>query len=206
VSSMATFTPTSNRLSVRLATQKKAVASFADDVAQIAAIGKEGQNDSSKLAELADKVKTLTEQQLLATGIFILPQYRKAEVAIIAIANTPEIQSPGNSIDQSLQQHLRSLPYLELMYVTDANGIQISSNVSRQGQTISFDTATKGKNWSHRDWFRKVQETGSSYISEIYKSEATNSFCLTLTVPIIRHGSLVGVLGADINFEDLLSI
>lgn len=186
--------------------QKKAVASFADDVAQIAAIGKEGQNDSSKLAELADKVKTLTEQQLLATGIFILPQYRKAEAAIIAIANTPEIQSPGNSIDQSLQQHLRSLPYLELMYMTDANGIQISSNVSRQGQTISFDTATKGKNWSHRDWFRKVQETGSSYISEIYKSEATNSFCLTLTVPIIRHGSLVGVLGADINFEDLLSI
>ncbi|MCK7470713.1 MAG: hypothetical protein MZU95_07920 [Desulfomicrobium escambiense] len=92
------------------------------------------------------------------------------------------------------------------MYVTDANGLQISSNVLRQGQAISCDPATRGKSWSHRDWFREVQETGSSYISEIYKSEATNSFCLTLTVPIIRHGSLVGVLGADINFEDLLSI
>ena len=116
------------------------------------------------------------------------------------------MQTLGNSIDQSLQQHLRSLPYLELMYVTDANGMQISSNVARQGQDIWCDPTTKGKNWSHRDWFRKVRETGSSYISDIYKSEATNSFCLTLTVPIFRNGSLVGVLGADINFEDLLSI
>lgn len=186
--------------------QKRAVNAFADDVAQIAAIGKEGQSDSSKLAELADKVKILTEQQLLATGIFILPQYRKAEAAIITIANTSEMQTLGNSIDQSLQQHLRSLPYLELMYVTDANGMQISSNVGRQGQDIWCDPTTKGKNWSHRDWFRKVRETGSSYISDIYKSEATNSFCLTLTVPIFRNGSLAGVLGADINFEDLLSI
>jgi hypothetical protein len=186
--------------------QKRAVTAFADDVAQIAAIGKEGQNDSGKLAELADKVKSLTEQQLLATGIFILPQYRKAEAAVIAIANTPEIQALGSNIDQYLQQHLLSLPYLELMYVTDGNGLQVSSNVARKGQAISCDHTTKGKNWSHRDWFRKVRESGSSYISEIYKSEATNSFCLTLTVPVIRHGAPVGVLGADINFEDLLSI
>lgn len=189
-----------------VADQKQAVALFADDLARITAIGREGESDSGKLAELAEKVKTLTEQQLLATGLFILPQYRKAEAAVIAAAEDADIRAPGGRTDQALQRHLQRLSYLELMYLTDAAGVQISSNVQRRGTAAACDQGSRGKNWSRKDWFRKVRDTGTSYISDIYKSDATNTFCLTISVPVYLDGTWVGVLGADINFEDLLTI
>ncbi|MDD2463874.1 MAG: methyl-accepting chemotaxis protein [Desulfobulbus sp.] len=186
--------------------QKKAVARFADDLAHISAIGKEGRLESNELAKLADQVKQLTDQQLLSTSIFILPQYRKAEKAVLAMAQSSAIQTPGRGTDQVLQEKLASLPYLELIYLTDSHGVQISSNVFRNGRECTCDLKAKGKNWSQKEWFRKVRETGKPYISQVYTSEATDSFCLTISVPVHRNGIWVGVLAADINFEDLLRI
>lgn len=186
--------------------QKKAMALFADDLPRIAAIGKEGRGDSGRLAELADKIKQLTEQQLLATGIFILPQYRKAEKVVAAMAETMEIRSPGQHTDQVLRQQVRNHSYLELLYLTDVRGIQVSANVLRNGPEVLIDSSVRGKDWSRKNWFRQVRETGQTHISDIYKSEATDSFCLTISVPVYHLDSWTGVLGADINFEDLLSI
>ncbi len=187
--------------------QKKAVAQLAGDLTHIATIGKEGRKDSTKLAELADRIKQLTDQQLQATGIFILPQYRKAEQAVLALAALQDVCKPGTGTDLALEQGMRPLDYLELVYLTDANGMQISSNILRSGQVFSRDTSALGKNWSRKEWFRRVRETGQPHISELYKSEATDTFCLTISVPVYRNGGTwAGVLGADINFENLLAI
>lgn len=189
-----------------VSSQKQEVAQLAGDLASIATIGQEGRKDSARLAELADRIKQLTDQQLQATGIFILPQYRKAEQAVLALAALPAICQPGVGTDQALEQGMLPLGYLELVYLTDTNGLQISSNVLRSGQAVTRDTTALGKDWSSRDWFRKVRETGRAYISELYKSEATDTFCLTISVPVYRGEAWVGVLGADINFEHLLTI
>lgn len=186
--------------------QKQAVALFAGELATITTIGKEGRSDSQKLAELAEKVKSLTEEQLLATGIFILPQYRKAEVAVVAMATDADIRSAGSTADQALQRRMQPLSFLELVYLTDTGGVQVSSNIFRKDRTVVADVTARGKNWSRKEWFKKVKETGKPYISEIYKSEATDSFCLTISVPVYRQSTWAGVLGADINFEDLLNI
>lgn len=186
--------------------QKKAVTTFAEDLDRISAIGREGRRDSRELAQLADQVKQLTDQQLLSTGLFILPQYRKAEKAVLAITRIPEIQTPGIDTDPALQRAIATLPYLELVYLTDSHGFQVSSNVFRNGAEYTCDTRVKGKNWSEKEWFRNVRQSGQSYISEIYTSEATDAFCLTIAVPVYRGEAWVGVLGADIHFEDLLTI
>ncbi|ADW17874.1 methyl-accepting chemotaxis sensory transducer with Cache sensor [Desulfobulbus propionicus DSM 2032] len=189
-----------------VSSQKQAVGQLAGDLATIATIGQEGRKDSVRLAELADRIKQLTDQQLQATGIFILPQYRKAEQAVLALAALPAICQLGVDTDQTLEQGMLPLGYLELVYLTDTNGLQISSNVLRSGQAITRDATARGKDWSRRDWFRKVRETGRPYISELYKSAATDTFCLTIAVPVYRGEAWVGVLGADINFEHLLTI
>lgn len=189
-----------------VSSQKQAVGQLAGDLATIATIGKEGRKDSARLAELADRIKQLTDQQLQATGIFILPQYRKAEQAVLVLAALPDICLPGAGTDHALEQAMQPLGYLELVYLTDTDGLQISSNVLRSGEALTRDTTARGKDWSRRDWFRKVRETGRPYISELYKSEATDTFCLTISVPVYRGESWVGVLGADINFENLLTI
>jgi methyl-accepting chemotaxis protein len=186
--------------------QNKAVTLFADELSTISTIGKEGKIDSAQLAELAETVKVLTEEQLLSSGLFILPQYRKAEAEVLAMATDPDICTAGIAADQALQRRMQPLAYLELMYLTNPEGIQVSSNVFRKDQATVSDASAKGKNWSQKMWFRKVKETGKPYISEIYRSEATNSFCLTISVPVYRQSAWVGVLGADISFADLLNI
>ena len=186
--------------------QEQAVARFAGDLSQITAIGREGQKDSATLAQLAETVKLLTEEQLLATGMFILPQYRRAEAVVAAMAGDPAVSEPGPRTDEALQRLIRPHAFLELVYLTDNHGLQVSSNVFKSGQTTRCDASALGRNWSQKEWFRKVRETGKAYISNIYKSEATDAFCLTISIPVYSQGAWVGVLGADISFEDLLAI
>ena len=186
--------------------QEKAVSRFAGDLSQITAIGREGQQDSATLAQLAETVKLLTEQQLLATGMFILPQYRRAEAVVTAMVEDPAVRQPGPNTDQALQRLIQPHAFLELVYLTDSQGVQVSSNVFRSGPTTRCDASALGRNWSQKEWFRKVRETGKAYISDIYKSEATATFCLTISVPVYHKTEWVGVLGADISFEDLLAI
>ncbi|MDR2551038.1 MAG: methyl-accepting chemotaxis protein [Desulfobulbus sp.] len=186
--------------------QLQAVARLADALAKIANIGKDGKNNSNDLAELAENIKTLTEQQLLATGLFILPQYRQVEEAVAAVAKDPDLFAPTDRTDKALQQHLQQLPYFELMYVTDTEGVQISSSIHRQGMATMCNPASKGRDWSDREWFRNVRDKQRSYISDMYKSEATDAFCLTISVPVYCNGNWAGVLGADINFADLFAI
>jgi methyl-accepting chemotaxis protein len=186
--------------------QKKSVDIVSNDISNITNIGKDGITNSKKLAELANKINSLTEDQLLATGIFILPQYRKAEMDVVSMAKDPVLCALGGGMDEALKSKMMPFSYLELVYVTDKNGRQVSSNVFRKDGALVFDTATRGKDWGQKAWFRKVIETENPFISEIYRSEATNTFCLTISVPIWKETALVGVLGADINFEDLLNI
>ena len=186
--------------------QKESVALVSRDIATITSVGKEGISDSMKLADLAEKINTLTEEQLLATGIFILPQYRKAEGDVVAMAEDPDICALGGAVDAALQKRITSLPYLELVYLTDKNGRQISSNIFRKGDAIVSDGGAKGRNWAEKSWFQNVIENGKPFISDIYISDATHSFCITISAPVYRQAAVVGVLGADINFEDLLDI
>ncbi|MNZ62473.1 hypothetical protein D3C78_805970 [compost metagenome] len=51
-----------------------------------------------------------------------------------------------------------------------------------------------------RDWFRKAL-AGETVISDVYVSAITKRRCMTLSVPIKRDGSIVGVLGADVSVE-----
>ncbi|WP_310600279.1 methyl-accepting chemotaxis protein [Desulfobulbus sp.] len=186
--------------------QLQAVGRLADDLTKLANIGKDGKSDRNDLAELAENIKTLTEQQLLATGLFILPQYRQVEEAVTTVAKDPDLFAPTGRTDKALQQHLQRLPYFELMYVTDTEGVQISSSIHRQGMATVCNPASKGRDWSHKEWFRNVRDKQRSYISDMYKSEATDTFCLTISVPVYCNGDWAGVLGADISFADLFAI
>lgn len=51
-----------------------------------------------------------------------------------------------------------------------------------------------------RDWFRRAL-AGETVVSEVYISAITKRRCLTLAVPIVREGEVLGVLGADLSLE-----
>lgn len=51
-----------------------------------------------------------------------------------------------------------------------------------------------------REWFRKALQ-GETVISDVYVSAITKQRCVTLSVPIIKHGAVIGVLGADLSLD-----
>jgi hypothetical protein len=51
-----------------------------------------------------------------------------------------------------------------------------------------------------RDWFRQAI-AGETVVSEVYISAITKRRCMTLAVPIVREGEVIGVLGADLSLE-----
>lgn len=51
-----------------------------------------------------------------------------------------------------------------------------------------------------RDWFRQAI-AGETVVSEVYISAITKRRCMTLAVPIVRDGEVIGALGANLSLE-----
>lgn len=186
--------------------QEKAVSEMLSGIAEIAETGRSEALESRKLSQSADRIRTLAEKQLESSGIFILPQYRKVEDAVSDIASDPDIYGMTDNMNRTISEKMACLPYIELVYLTDFNGIQVSCNIFRDREKSGAGSESVGRNWSSREWFRKVKETEQAFISNVYRSAATDSYCLTVSVPVFKNGRLSGVLGADVNFENLLDI
>ena len=88
--------------------------------------------------------------------------------------------------------------FLELLYATDANGIQLTENIAPAGFTAKQTASVRGKNWSARPWFTGAMKNQATSISPIYISEASGAYCLTISTPLLAKDRIVGVLGADI--------
>lgn len=55
-----------------------------------------------------------------------------------------------------------------------------------------------------REWFRQAMD-GQTVISEVYVSSITKRRCITLSVPIVQAGVVIGVLGADLSLDRFLN-
>lgn len=186
--------------------QEQSVSSMLSGIVEIAEAGRRGVRESRELGVFADRIRALAEKQLESSGSFILPQYRKVESEVQQIADHPDIKEITTNINVVMSEKISGLPYVELIYMTDVMGTQVSANVFRDRNMAENGFKAVGRNWANRDWFRKVKETGKNYISDVYRSDATGSYCMTFSVPVFRDGIFKGVIGADVNFENLLDI
>lgn len=110
----------------------------------------------------------------------------------------PEVQ------EQRLGNAFKQYPFFELFYVMDRHGYQTTINIANPKYGDKISTAGKGVSRSFKKYFSEVKETNKSYISEAYLSTATDSFCITVSIPLKNSfGELEYVLAGDINLEDL---
>jgi hypothetical protein len=110
----------------------------------------------------------------------------------------PEVQ------EQRLQDAFRIYPFFELFYVMDRYGFQSTMNIVNPKYRDKISTAGKGVSRSFKKYFSEVKETNRFYLSEAYLSAATDSFCITVSIPLKNSfGELEYVLAGDINLEDL---
>jgi methyl-accepting chemotaxis protein len=133
-------------------------------------------------------------------GAFELMGGGKVQELIAALAASPDVLSfdPARQ-ERALRQAVRDAPFVELLYLTDARGIQPVANVPRPGRETPEDARARGRDWSSRPWFTAAMELGALAISEVYVSQASGRRCLTVSMPLRdAEQAVVGVVAADV--------
>jgi len=91
-------------------------------------------------------------------------------------------------------------PYMELIYVTGMDGMQIARSSGELGDR------------SERFWFLQMMETGQPFVSKSYYSVSTALPCASIFIPMyagnemIGSTEMIGIYGVDISLEYLQSL
>ncbi|MGD9505556.1 MAG: PDC sensor domain-containing protein, partial [Syntrophobacteraceae bacterium] len=103
-----------------------------------------------------------------------------------------------------LQTLLDLNPFIQYIYVTNAEGIKVTRNITHLGDKAKYESARIGEDLSDRPWFLEPMKDGKVHVTDFYTSRYTGALCITVSAPIVNElGEIDGVLGIDIRFEDL---
>ncbi|GEM_PF-1545285 len=164
--------------------------------------------DVDTIFNIAGQVNSACDQMILNTGVFHLSGHSRAGQTAEKMACDPNILScERNRVESALTGYLDRNAFIELAYVTNNRGRQICSNIYSPALKDRGDLASgHDADWSEKEWYKKPKETGKTFISNVYRSSATQFFCFTVAVPLEGKNGFSGVLGIDINFKDMLDI
>ena len=84
------------------------------------------------------------------------------------------------------------------------NGYKVTRNITHITDKAKYGRASLDVDFSDRDWFVEPIKDGKVHVSDFYTSKITGALCMTVSGPVRDdEEQIVGVLGADIRFEDL---
>jgi methyl-accepting chemotaxis protein len=149
---------------------------------------------------------TLIEQvRALANlnSVFTLLGQGTVQELIETLARSADLASMDRQrMESGLKRAMAANAYLELAYITGADGRQVVSNIPQAGFAAQYDGTGFGKDWSTRPWFTGAMKTKDIFISEVYVSSASQEPCITVSRPIEdADGRMLGVLGLDVKLH-----
>jgi methyl-accepting chemotaxis protein len=153
--------------------------------------------------ELAtDQMKALLNQATETAkllGVFTLLGQGNLQEIMQDVVGSPSVLN--GSRDQR-EEYFRTIvaanPCMELIYLTDTNGVQCISNIPRPGQETGRDARAYGKDWSNRPWFVAATQAQGLVVSDVYESVATGNPCVTVSSVVLHDSRMLGVLAVDV--------
>lgn len=160
------------------------------------ATGEEMERAAQAVVKLAERVEDLSTM----TNVFRLVGQGKVQNVISDLSSTRGIQSRERSRQEdAMRKALKSNDFLELLYITDADGKQVVSNMGGQVMDYAEDRSAHGTDWVTRPWFTEPKATKTFYISDVYESSASGENCITVSGPLLTtDGTFFGVIAADV--------
>ncbi len=189
--------------------QSKDVKTISKDILDIENSIKSQSTAVETIVKTTGKINHLCDDMIVQTGIFHLSTHKISRDAAEKMAMHHEIQSMTRMTrENAMTRFLKEYRFIELAYITDGEGTQVTRNVYSENVKNEEELENGyGRNWSEKEWFKEPKRKGSTFVSKIYRSSATNRFCFTVSVPMFDKKSLfLGVLAIDINFEDILKV
>ncbi len=109
-----------------------------------------------------------------------------------------------NRQEPMMQTLLDLNPFIQYIYVTDAEGRKVTRNITHIVDRAKYESAKLGEELSDRPWFIAPLKDGKVHVTDFYTSRYTGALCITVSGPIRDEmGEIAGILGIDIRFEDL---
>ena len=103
-----------------------------------------------------------------------------------------------------LQSLVDEFPYIQFAYVVDIHGTKITRNICQTVDQSKYEHVGVGENYANRSWFIEPLKDGKTHVTDLYSSKITGALCITVSGPIRNEtGEIRGILGLDIQFEDL---
>ncbi len=105
------------------------------------------------------------------------------------------------------EKFLEEHPYVQFIYIVDTQGKAIFGLTNDMEHKKKFDKLLQKETFEDREWFINPMKTGKIFVSKFYTSRITGSLCITVSAPIRNiDDEIIGVLGMDIRFEDLVKM
>lgn len=121
------------------------------------------------------------------------------------LIDRPEMKTMAPAvIEPVLEEFLEKNPFIQFLYVVNTNGYKITRNITHITDRAKYSRAQLDTDFSDRDWFVNPMKDGKIHVTDFYTSKITGALCITVSGPIRDdEDRIVGILGADIKFEDL---
>ena len=132
--------------------------------------------------------------------------HRLASQLIEKLAETAQIRGlTCESASGTMEEFVDEYPFIQFLYLTDTKGKLVCSMVASPMDRPKYDLLSKDADFSGREWFLVPMQTGRLHITDFYRSNYTGRLCLTVASPVVNaRDEIIGVLGGDIRFEELL--
>jgi len=127
---------------------------------------------------------------------------------IESIIDEPDIMSMDSSKQEPILQKLvNDDPFIQFAYITNLEGRQITKNITQIVDRSKYATFDIDQDFSDRKWFIEPLKDGEPHVTDLYISKITEQLCVTVSDTIRdSSGEIVGILGLDIRFEELVKL
>jgi hypothetical protein len=121
------------------------------------------------------------------------------------LVSRPELKTMAPAVvEPILEEFLEKNPFMQFLYVINDQGYKVTRNITHITDRAKYGRASLEQDFSDREWFVEPMKDGKVYVSDFYTSRITGALCITVSGPIRNNEEqIVGILGADIRFEDL---
>ena len=121
------------------------------------------------------------------------------------IAEREEIKTMRAKVQEPvLRKFLEANPFIQFIYITNTEGRKTTKNVTHVKDRAKYENYKLDRDFSDRPWFINPLQDGKVHVTDFYTSKITGALCITVSAPVRNEDDeIIGILGADIRFEDL---
>ncbi|MEW6765695.1 MAG: PDC sensor domain-containing protein [Pseudomonadota bacterium] len=96
-------------------------------------------------------------------------------------------------------------PFVQILYVLDEQGTQISEfAVGQGGEVNTRHDVGRGRDRRHRPYYLQAIASAGAIVTEPYLSTVDSTLCLSSAMPIVDEHGKRGFLVIDVNLEELI--